>query len=628
MQNQPAELFKYLCSRLKISSCLIMGSAEFYNQICQVVPKPVRPHFILFQHSANIVDHQGEDTFKQLQARLEECLLLEDRLRTLLIVDAEIYLSSHTSCQDRSLLRSSLQRLPFCLSVGFSRNTDYPSELSSVLSHPTAASLQGYFGFPRDDDGGSTAWIELHGSHLNPNHDSYIPKSVAAIIIAHNESDILEDCLRHLHAQGVTTYLIDDESTDTTEEIASSLLKDDILAGYQRSGLPEDCEERWTELLSLSRQKAQTLEADWIIHHDADELRESPWEGISLRQAISMIDGLGYNCIDHTVIEFLFYQEPDSAPNHEPSPSPVKRLNRFRFPSHRANFTQLKAWRKADWEGMTDGGHRVILKNQSVFPLKFLIKHYPLRSPDHAKRKVLAERISRFSAERRILGWHVHYDSFQYFQDIMPWTRRELCLFIPQTFYSKYLIERLTGCGLDQIEHTELNVLTARKIINAQEEFRAHMAQAMGIDLLSAAVLSHEHPTETTWNSQTAVLQHALHALVKSHAQALDEITQLQASLEESNHARTRSDAALVKTRALLEKTKLRLDRTTQKLLWNRNSLQQAQNTHRYLIRSIQKSQTLLKSMASLISRLAIEQPAAVPMSRRHPRPGDGSRDQ
>ena len=625
MGNQTAELLEHLCNRLEITSCLIIGSAEFYNQVYRVVPKPIRPHYIHFQHSDSSIAPEVDNSLSHLQARLQECLLLADTLRTLLVIDADSYLSDCLPKDECCRIRDAFQSTPFCVSIGLSADTDYRGQLSGILCNSTAPVLQGYCDFSRKDDKCTTAWIELHGSHLNPNLEAFVPIRIAAIIIAHNESDILEDCLTHLHAQGINTYLIDDESDDATAEIASTLLKDGLLTGYQRSGLQEDCEERWTELLTLSRQKAETLDVDWIIHHDADELRESPWEGISLSQAISVIDRLGYNCIDHTVIEFLFYQEASTAADHAQLPSPIKRLNRFRFPAHQANFMQMKAWRKADWEGMTDGGHRVILTNQSIFPLKFLIKHYPLRSLEHAKRKVMAERISRFSAERKILGWHVHYDSFQYFQEIMPWTRRELHPFIHQTFYSEFLIERLTGCGLDQIDHTELNTLTARRVIDAQEQFRAYIAQAMGIDLLSAAVVSHEHSAETTWNSQSMLLRQAIQALVKSHTQTLEENSRLGTALAESNQARARSDSALAKTRGLLEKTKLRLDHTTQKLVWNRNSLQQTQKAHQHLLSTVKNAQSLIKSMSVLISRLVIAKSAAIPPGRSHARLRHGS---
>lgn len=46
-----------------------------------------------------------------------------------------------------------------------------------------------------------------------------------------------------------------------------------------------------------------------------------------------------------------------------------------------------------------------------VFPLNFVLRHYSLRNPEQARRKVLQERIPRFTEERRERGWHVHYDA-------------------------------------------------------------------------------------------------------------------------------------------------------------------------------------------------------------------------
>jgi hypothetical protein len=42
----------------------------------------------------------------------------------------------------------------------------------------------------------------------------------------------------------------------------------------------------------------------------------------------------------------------------------------------------------------------------------FLLRHYPIRSAEHGRRKVLAERIERFAAEERAGGWHVQYDHY------------------------------------------------------------------------------------------------------------------------------------------------------------------------------------------------------------------------
>lgn len=43
---------------------------------------------------------------------------------------------------------------------------------------------------------------------------------VLAIIPTYNEADILPGVLRHLHSQGVDTYVIDNWSTDGTKNLA------------------------------------------------------------------------------------------------------------------------------------------------------------------------------------------------------------------------------------------------------------------------------------------------------------------------------------------------------------------------------------------------------------------------
>jgi DNA repair exonuclease SbcCD ATPase subunit len=44
-----------------------------------------------------------------------------------------------------------------------------------------------------------------------------------------------------------------------------------------------------------------------------------------------------------------------------------------------------------------------------VFPLRFLLRHYPIRSQAHGERKVFRERKTRFAAERA-QQWHIQYD--------------------------------------------------------------------------------------------------------------------------------------------------------------------------------------------------------------------------
>ena len=50
--------------------------------------------------------------------------------------------------------------------------------------------------------------------------------------------------------------------------------------------------------------------------------------------------------------------------------------------------------------------------NRRVFPVPFILRHYPIRGETHGRRKVLAERLPRYDAAERDDGWHVQYNGF------------------------------------------------------------------------------------------------------------------------------------------------------------------------------------------------------------------------
>jgi hypothetical protein len=45
-----------------------------------------------------------------------------------------------------------------------------------------------------------------------------------------------------------------------------------------------------------------------------------------------------------------------------------------------------------------------------VFPVKFILRHYPIRSQSHGEKKILAERRARFDKDELKAGWHAQYD--------------------------------------------------------------------------------------------------------------------------------------------------------------------------------------------------------------------------
>jgi chaperonin cofactor prefoldin len=72
---------------------------------------------------------------------------------------------------------------------------------------------------------------------------------------------------------------------------------------------------------------------------------------------------------------------------------------------------QVRCWKKAeDVDLQSSGGHDVRFQSRRVFPLRFLMRHFPVRSQAHGHRKVFEERKPRFSDDERGRGWHVQYD--------------------------------------------------------------------------------------------------------------------------------------------------------------------------------------------------------------------------
>jgi glycosyltransferase involved in cell wall biosynthesis/tetratricopeptide (TPR) repeat protein len=237
---------------------------------------------------------------------------------------------------------------------------------------------------------------------------------VVAILSAHNEGDIIDPVIGYLVGQGVGVYLIDHVSTDDTVEKASKWLGRGLLHIEKfpgDAGFPEENRREyiWSHILRRKEQLAASLEADWFIHHDADEFRESPWEGLSLSEAIRYVDRLGCNAIDFELFNFR-PTDDRFVPGTD-----VRDALRYYERAESFNTRQIKAWKKtaAPVRIVESGGHDIAFEGRKVFPVKFILRHYPVRSQQHGERKVFRERKGRFNAAERSAGWHVQYDGIE-----------------------------------------------------------------------------------------------------------------------------------------------------------------------------------------------------------------------
>ena len=108
---------------------------------------------------------------------------------------------------------------------------------------------------------------------------------VIAIIAAFNEGDIISPVISHLVENGIDAYLIDNHSTDDTVERAAGWLGKGLLHIERFPQSSADAAKfEWTAILRRKEELANTLQADWFIHHDADEIRESPWPNVTLKE--------------------------------------------------------------------------------------------------------------------------------------------------------------------------------------------------------------------------------------------------------------------------------------------------------------------------------------------------------
>ena len=230
---------------------------------------------------------------------------------------------------------------------------------------------------------------------------------VVAIIAAHNEQDIIGQVVTDLIDQGVHIYFLDDWSTDETVSIVERHVGRGVLA-IERLGASPSREFNWQKILQRKEALAVELDADWFIHHDADEFRESPWAGLSLAHAIEKVDRSGYNAIGFALFDFWPTGE-DVAPG-----SDVRHTFRYYEPPREWNKLQVRCWKKRPErvDLVSSGGHDVLFPNRRVYPLRFILRHYPIRGSEHGRRKVFVERLPRFTVVERMRDWHIQYDAY------------------------------------------------------------------------------------------------------------------------------------------------------------------------------------------------------------------------
>jgi glycosyltransferase involved in cell wall biosynthesis len=222
---------------------------------------------------------------------------------------------------------------------------------------------------------------------------------VVAMLTTYNEERFVGQVIEHMHAHGVDVYLIDNESTDETVAIAERYLGQGV-CGIET--LPREGHFALREQLAHKEELADRLDADWLIHIDADEIHVSADPRQTLAQALAEADVAGFNAVNF--LEFTFVPTREEPDHDHPD---FQRTMRSYYPFLPIFPHRLNAWKRQDGpiELGHSGGHRVRFPGLRMSPRSLYMRHYLYISRDHAVEKFVARHFAPDEVADGWFGW-------------------------------------------------------------------------------------------------------------------------------------------------------------------------------------------------------------------------------
>jgi glycosyltransferase involved in cell wall biosynthesis len=213
-----------------------------------------------------------------------------------------------------------------------------------------------------------------------------------------NEANYLPVVLQHLHEQGILVYLIDNDSTDNSLAIARRFEQKNILSIDR---IPYNGVYEWERILMHKEEVAQSIEADWLIHLDADEILESPSDYPTLSEGMKAVDALGFNAINFD--EFVFV--PTNDEESFVGKKFIDEMKSYYF-FEPSKFHRVIAWKKQNEPVnlRSSGGHQVMFAKRNIFASNFVLRHYIALSRECLVNKYAKRKYSSY--EVNTLGWH------------------------------------------------------------------------------------------------------------------------------------------------------------------------------------------------------------------------------
>jgi glycosyltransferase involved in cell wall biosynthesis len=216
--------------------------------------------------------------------------------------------------------------------------------------------------------------------------------SITSVICARNESEYLINLIPYLAEEGIEVVLLDNASEDGTKDLFNADTYPNII---ERIDLPFEGKFDLSAQLAAKANVFQRLRSDWLIHQDADEILHSPntWGG--LRKCIEEVDTGGFNVLNFNELVML--------PFNTKSDDYITNNRNYYFFEPRP-LRLMRAWRRdANLTSAATGGHILSGEDIRVSPRRMILKHFIVKSQQHAIEKYL----NRQFADRDLAkGWH------------------------------------------------------------------------------------------------------------------------------------------------------------------------------------------------------------------------------
>lgn len=221
---------------------------------------------------------------------------------------------------------------------------------------------------------------------------------IVAVLAIRNEKTYLANALQHLIDNGIRYAILDNESDDGgTEILKEPRFKQNLV---HLETLPYDGHFDLVAQLDAKQRLYDALDADWLMHLDADEIVHSYRPGERLDEAITRIAATGADAINFD--EFVFLPMDHAyMPDHD-GPQPMR--NYYYFSQGMPQ--KINAWRAALRPNkVKSGGHKIHGTEYRLAEETLAMRHYMFTDQDHAYRKYTQRRFAEAELKR---GWHVN----------------------------------------------------------------------------------------------------------------------------------------------------------------------------------------------------------------------------